>query len=136
MGKATTILVGAALVLSGNIGFVTYIMFLLASSIIYMPMSTMFESTTELLLIGTHTARLREINNEPIQAGSSDFHPQGHDIAFDNVTFSYESEKTGVSAGAGSATFPSSTHSAGCSTASSARFRCCCWPRRSGVLVR
>ncbi|ROT87605.1 ABC transporter ATP-binding protein [Bifidobacterium mongoliense] len=103
MGKATTILVGVALVLSGNIGFVTYIMFLLAASIIYMPMSTMFESTTELLLIGTHTARLREINNEPIQAGSSDFHPQGHDIAFDDVTFSYESEKTGVSAGAGSA---------------------------------
>jgi ATP-binding cassette subfamily B protein len=95
VGKATTILVGASLVASGQIGFMTYLLFLLAASMIYTPLSTTFESTAELLSIGTHTARLREIRNEPVQQGSEDFAPQGHTIEFDNVTFSYGSSADG-----------------------------------------
>lgn len=92
IGKATTILVGAGLVLSGQIGFMTYFLFLLAASILYLPVGGTFESTAELLSINTHTARLREIHNEPSQQGSDSFNPNGHDIVFDDVRFSYEKD--------------------------------------------
>ena len=101
VGKATTILVGAGLVLGGQIDFMTYFLFLLVAAMIYTPISVTFQSTAELLNISTHTERLRQIHHEPVQTGRLDFTPKGHDIEFDHVSFDYgqsgESVLNGVS---------------------------------------
>ena len=95
LGKATTILVGAGLILAGRIDFMTYFLFLLVAAMIYTPIAVTFESTAELFNISTHTERLRAIQHEPMQTGGTDFHPDSHDIVFQDVSFDYGSGTPG-----------------------------------------
>ena len=80
------------LVAAGETDFVTYVMFLLCAALIYAPIAVIFESIAELMGVGTHAARLREIHREPAQQGAERFEPNGHDVAFEHVTFSYGGE--------------------------------------------
>lgn len=95
VGKASIILVGAQLVAAGETDFVTYVMFLLCAALIYAPIAVIFESIAELMGVGTHAARLREIHREPAQQGAERFEPNGHDVAFEHVTFSYAGDADG-----------------------------------------
>ena len=38
--------------------------------------------------------RMNEIAEHPAQTGTTDFHPEGYDVCFKNVAFSYEQDKT------------------------------------------
>ncbi|PST48860.1 ABC transporter ATP-binding protein [Bifidobacterium callitrichos] len=97
VGKASIILVGANLIAAGETDFVTYMMFLLCAALIYAPIAVIFESIAELMEVDMHAARLREIHREPVQQGCERFEPNGHDITFAHVTFSYEGDADGAS---------------------------------------
>lgn len=92
LGIATTILVGANLVLSGSINFMILFMFLLVITRIYAPFDQSLVLIAELFISEVSAKRLMEIYDTDIATGNTEFKPKGYDIEFDNVTFSYENE--------------------------------------------
>lgn len=89
LGMATTVLVGAKLILSGGIDFMTFFMFLMMVTRIYAPFDQSLALIAEVFISDVSVKRLNEVFDAPIAAGSEDFSPQGHDVVFDGVGFSY-----------------------------------------------
>lgn len=89
MGVATTLLVAASLIIQGRIDFMVMFIFLLMVSRIYAPFDQALMLVSELFQSQGSARRIRSITDEPVVEGSTDFHPNGHDIVFDHVAFSY-----------------------------------------------
>lgn len=89
LGIATTILVGSMLVLDGSCGFMTLFCFLLVASRIYAPFDQCLMLIAELFSAKTSAARMKAFYDEPLAEGVEAFEPCGHDVAFENVGFSY-----------------------------------------------
>ena len=89
LGVATTILVGASRILAGQIDFMLLFLFLLVITRIYAPFDQSLALIAEMFLSQVSADRIREIYETPIAEGAETFNPQGHDIVFDHVTFSY-----------------------------------------------
>lgn len=94
LGIATTILAGAAFILEGTCSFMTLFCFLLVVSRIYAPFDQCLMLIAELFSAKTASARMKSFYDEPLAQGSSDYNPQGHDVVFSNVGFSYGKEET------------------------------------------
>lgn len=90
LGTVTTILAGTALVAAGQCDLLVFFCFMLVVTRLYDPINLILQSTAELIDMRESLARMRAIEQEPAQGGSVDFAPQGHDIVFDGVSFSYE----------------------------------------------
>lgn len=90
LGTVTTILAGTALVAAGQCDLLVFFCFMLVVTRLYDPINLILQSTAELIDMRESLARMRAIEREPAQVGSVDFAPQGHDIVFDGVSFSYE----------------------------------------------
>lgn len=90
LGAVTTILAGTALVAAGQCDLLVFFCFMLVVTRLYDPINLILQSTAELIDMRESLARMRAIEQEPAQVGSVDFAPQGHDIVFDGVSFSYE----------------------------------------------
>ena len=99
LGVATTILTGTNLILSGQVTFMTLFMFLLVITRIYAPFDQSLSLIAEVFLSEVSASRLMEIYDSPVAGGAETFEPKGHDIVFDNVSFSYDNEQvlSGVS---------------------------------------
>ena len=93
LGVATTILTGTNLILSGQIDFMLLFMFLLAITRIYAPFDQALALIAEMFMSQVSASRLMEIYDAKTAEGSETFHPQGHDIVFENVGFAYDSEQ-------------------------------------------
>ena len=89
LGVATTFLVAAGLIIQGRIDFMVMFLFLLMVSRIYSPFDQALMLLSELFQSQGSARRIRSINEEPVAEGSTEFHPDGHDIVFDHVAFSY-----------------------------------------------
>ena len=90
LGVATTILVGANLILSGQIDFMLLFLFLLVITRVYAPFDQSLALIAEMFVSQVSADRINEIYETPIATGSDSFKPQGHDIVFDHVSFSYD----------------------------------------------
>lgn len=90
LGTVTTILAGTALVAAGQCDLLVFFCFMLVVTRLYDPINLILQSAAELIDMRESLARMRAIEQEPAQVGSVDFAPQGHDIVFDGVSFSYE----------------------------------------------
>ena len=93
LGVATTILAGAHLILSGNITFMTLFMFLLVITRVYAPFDQSLALIAEVFISEVSANRLMEIHEMKTTEGSTEFNPKGHDIAFENISFSYNDEE-------------------------------------------
>ena len=93
LGVATTILTGATLILSGKTDFMTLFMFLLVITRIYAPFDQSLALIAEVFLSEVSAGRLMEIHDTKTETGDTEFKPNGHDIVFENVTFSYDDKK-------------------------------------------
>ena len=93
LGIATTILVGSALILSGQIDFMLFFMFLLVITRVYAPFDQSLALIAEVFMSEVSSNRLMEIYDAPVAEGSNAFQPNGHDIVFDNVCFAYDNEQ-------------------------------------------
>lgn len=90
LGVATTILVGASRILSGQVGFMLLFSFLLVITRIYAPFDQSLALIAEMFLSQISANRLMEIYDTPVMEGAERFSPKGHEIAFRNVGFSYD----------------------------------------------
>ncbi len=99
LGVATTILTGASLILSGKIDFMLMFMFLMVITRVYAPFDQSLALIAEMFMSQISASRINEIYDTPIMNGASEFKPGGHDIVFDNVSFSYDDHQvlSGVS---------------------------------------
>lgn len=89
LGLASTILVGTALLVAGQCGFMVFFCFMLVITRVYDPISLVLQSIAELIDMRQSLLRMRAIEDEPAQTGALEFTPDGHDIRFRDVTFSY-----------------------------------------------
>lgn len=91
LGIATTILCGAIMIAQGQIGFMVMFGFLLVVSRIYAPFDQATMMLSELFMAKEVAApRMRELFDMKAASGSNTFAPNGHDIVFENVSFSYD----------------------------------------------
>ena len=93
LGVATTILVGAELILSGKIDFMLLFMFLLVISRIYAPFDQSLALIAEVFMSEVSANRIVEIYDPPTAEGDDVFEPKGYDIVFKDVGFAYDNEQ-------------------------------------------
>ena len=79
----------------------TYIVFLLVSCRIFDPLTTVFMLLAEFFYTLIAVERKQAIVNYPAQTGSETFNPNGYDISYDNVSFSYNESTSKGSGGIG-----------------------------------
>ncbi len=94
VGIATTMIVGVSLLATREVELLTFLVFLMIASRIYDPLAG-----TLINLAGTFIAlksvdRMKEFGNIKIQTGKESLSPDGYDINFDNVKFSYDTSET------------------------------------------
>ena len=89
LGIGTTVFVGATLLVSGQTDFMTYFAFLLVVTRVYDPVNLILQSIGELLSMRLSIRRTQERAAEKPMEGSTDFAPRGHDVVFEDVSFSY-----------------------------------------------
>lgn len=92
LGVATTILIGAKMIMGGEIEFMTLFMFMLIITRIYAPFDQSLALIAEVFISEISAERMEEIYDTPVSEGTELFNPNGHDIVFDNVSFAYENE--------------------------------------------
>lgn len=95
LGIATTLIVGAQMVAAGQVDFMVMFAFLLMVSRIYAPFDQALMLVSELFSAESSAKRMRQIMEEPLAAGSADFAPAGHDVAFEHVAFGYGAGEDG-----------------------------------------
>jgi len=89
---------GAYLLSQGHIELLTYIVFLLVACRIFDPLTTVFMLLGEFFFMLIAVERKQAIVNYPAQTGSETFKPDGYDICYGNVSFSYNEPSGGSSA--------------------------------------
>ena len=94
LGLATVIVVGSSLILKEKIDLFTYILYLIAASRLYDPLSGAMANMAELFGVNLQVKRLKEIQEYPLENGQTEYHTKGYDVIFDHVKFSYETGQT------------------------------------------
>lgn len=90
IGMATTVLAGASLLVSESIGFMVFIMFMLAATRLYLPLSGCLQNLSAVYSTLLVVERMKVIEEQPVQGGREEVSYRGYDIMFDHVGFSYE----------------------------------------------
>ena len=93
LGVATTILVGASLILSGRIDFMLFFLFLMVITRVYAPFDQSLALIAEMFVSQVSADRMNEIYDTPTAEGTEVFRPQGHDIVFEHVGFAYDKKE-------------------------------------------
>ncbi len=93
LGMPSVILVGAWLLLQGELSLFVYLAFLLVSAAVYNPIQEVCNNLAILAFLDVRINRTKEINAMPELGGSKDVKVENYDIAFHNVNFAYETRK-------------------------------------------
>ena len=93
LGLATVIVVGHSLMLNGQTTLFSYILFLIAASRLYDPLSGAMTNMAELFNVDLQVNRLKAIQNYPEENGRKEYRTNGYDVAFEHVRFAYEPGK-------------------------------------------
>ena len=93
LGVATTILTGANLILAGSIDFMLLFLFLLVITRVYAPFDQSLALIAEMFVSQVSADRMNEIYDTPTADGVEQFDPEGHDIVFEHVDFSYDEKE-------------------------------------------
>ncbi|MCM1367341.1 MAG: ABC transporter ATP-binding protein/permease [Roseburia sp.] len=89
LGIATVALVGGILLINGTLSLITFFMFLLVVSRIYEPMSGSLINLAAMNSLQINIDRMNEMENTEELDGGTEFDPDGYDIEFKDVGFSY-----------------------------------------------
>ncbi len=93
LGMATTIFTAVRLITAGNIDFMTLFLFMMVITRVYAPFDQSLALIAEMIVSQVSASRLNEIYDTEAYTGTEVFEPKGHDIVFNNVHFSYNSEE-------------------------------------------
>lgn len=94
VGIATLTLCGAVMIPKGEVDFVTFLMFLIAASRVFDPLSISLQNLAAIYATEIKTDRMKSIENHPIQSGIKDVNYNNFDIKFEHVKFAYETGET------------------------------------------
>jgi ATP-binding cassette subfamily B protein len=89
VGIATVFLTGSILITRNSLSLLEFLMFLLAATRFYDPLSMTLQNLVEMLTAQTKIDRMKRLDREPEQRGTTAFTPNGYDIVFNNVGFAY-----------------------------------------------
>ena len=93
IGLATVIVVGNALMINNETTLFSYILFLIAASRLYDPLSGAMANMAELFSVDMQVKRLKVIQDYKEEDKAKEYKTNGYDITFDNVKFAYEAKK-------------------------------------------
>ncbi len=93
LGLATVIVVGNTLMMHGQTTLFSYILFLIAASRIYDPLSGAMANMAELFSVDLQVNRLKAIQNYKEEEKQKTYKTNGYDSTFDHVKFAYEPDK-------------------------------------------
>ncbi|MGL6198816.1 MAG: ABC transporter ATP-binding protein [Lachnospiraceae bacterium] len=93
IGLATVIVVGNTFIMKGELDLFTYVLYLIAASRIYDPLSGAMANMAELFNVNLQVERLKEITEYPLQTGEEKWNGNRYDVTFDHVKYSYDAEK-------------------------------------------
>jgi ATP-binding cassette subfamily B protein len=93
LGLATVVLVGSGLLVAGEVDVLTLLVFLMAGSRIYDPVSGALAHIAEVFNVGLKIERTRQIENQPSQTGAEEYTANFYDIHFDQVSFAYNANE-------------------------------------------
>lgn len=94
VGIVSVTLAGVALMAAGEISPLKFILYLIVAGRIYDPLQSALQNIVEINALQVNISRMNEILNYPEQEGSEELHPEGYDITFDHVGFSYDGEES------------------------------------------
>lgn len=94
LGIASVIVTGTLLLVAGQTDFLTFFVFLLAVTRVYDPINVILQAIVLLIDLTHSLDRMRAIENAPTQKGATEFNPSGHDLVFENVSFSYNDNES------------------------------------------
>ena len=94
LGLASVIVTGNILVVRGELTLFSYLLFLVAASRLYDPLSGAMANMAELFGVDLQVQRMRRIQDYREEQKGRDLAVSGYDISFDHVGFSYEPGKT------------------------------------------
>lgn len=89
LGIGTVALVGGMLLANGTLSVLTFFLYLLVVSRLYDPLSSSLQNLAAIISTNIPIERMNEIENYPVQPGTAELKTNGYDIAFDNVSFAY-----------------------------------------------
>lgn len=89
VGVATMVLAGSMLLIEGKTDFLTFLMFLVAASRIFDPLSSSLINLAAMFNSLLQIDRMKKIEEHPIQAGRNGVNYDGYTICFDHVGFGY-----------------------------------------------
>ena len=88
LGFPVTVLVGTLLLSQGHLRL--FLMFLVTASRIYDPLSGVMMQLSEIFNAMLQLQRMKAIEKEPEQTGTTQYSTKGYDISFSHVRFSYQ----------------------------------------------
>lgn len=93
LGLATTVLVGVSLLIEGSLDLTVFLIYLIAASRLYDPISLIFMNMAAVFSSQIRIQRMREIEEQAVQTGSRECKPQNYDIVFEHVKFAYRKDE-------------------------------------------
>lgn len=93
IGLATTVLVGAGLLIRGELPFLYFLGFLFAAARLYDPIGMVLQNIAATFSAKLKIERMRAILEQPVQTGAEVCQPENYDIVFDHVKFAYRKDE-------------------------------------------
>lgn len=90
LGIVTVAIVGANMLIAGQINILFYIAYLILTASIYLPIEGIISFMAMIVALDGVVARIKEIKTMPIQEGKQEMNPKDYSIAFKDVVFAYE----------------------------------------------
>lgn len=94
LGIATTAVVGAALLVKGEVSLLQFIVFMMAATRVFDPVAGAFTNLAAMFNSLLQAERMKDVENHPIQTGSETASFDHFDIVFDHVKFAYNTGET------------------------------------------
>lgn len=90
LGIVSVAIVGANMLIAGQINILVYIAYLILTASIYVPIEGILSFMAMIVTLDGVVARIKEIKTMPIQEGKQEMKPMDYSIDFKDVVFGYE----------------------------------------------
>ena len=90
LGIVSVAIVGANMLIAGQINILVYIAYLILTASIYLPIEGILSFMAMIVTLDGVVARIKEIKTMPIQEGKQEMNPMDYSIDFKDVVFGYE----------------------------------------------
>ena len=90
LGIVSVAIVGANMLIAGQINILVYIAYLILTASIYVPIEGILSFMAMIVTLDGVVARIKEIKTMPIQEGKQEMNPKDYSIDFKDVVFGYE----------------------------------------------